>query len=333
MENYSSNIIAKTKSAAFILFLAVSLVSCKDIIEEDISEMSVQMIIPTANDTIFTNNVHFKWNELEGADNYRLQVVEPSFSNINTFVLDSLISGTQFYYSLNPGNYAYQLRAENSAYQSLYYGPINFTVDSVTDLAGQIVPLVSPADLLYTNVDNFTANWQTIFSADYYEFQLRSGADFNASGSILESGTLIYGNSYTTSSSSMSAEGEYSWGVRAANQTSLSAFSSRTILVDKTEPNDITLTSPTDAFTTTSDTVVFKWNYGTDPGTGVNSPISYLIEIDDDAGFGSTTDYTTSADSLQVILSTGTYYWRGYALDEAGNISDAYSSTYSVIIP
>ena len=332
MENYYSNIIAKTKWLGTILVCSLIIFSCKDVIEEDISEMTVEMIIPTANDTITTNNVHFKWNEMNEADNYRLQIVEPSFTNINTFELDSLITGTEFYYSLDPGSYQFQIRAENSVYQSLYYGPITFVVDSVTDLSSQTVPLVSPVDSYFTNLSDVTASWQTIFSADYYEFQLRAGADFDASGSILESETLIYGSSYTTSASPLSSEGEYSWGVRAANQTSQSAFSSRSIFVDLTVPNDITLNSPTDAFTTSSDTVVFKWMYGTDPGT-VNAPISYLIEVDDDAAFASPTDYATTADSVQAILSSGTYYWRGYALDEAGNISASYSSEFSVIIP
>ena len=332
MENYYSNIIAKTKWLSTALVCSLILFSCKDFIEEDISEMSVEMIIPTANDTITSNNVHFKWNEMVEADNYRLQIVEPSFTNINTFELDSLITGTEFYYSLDPGVYQYQIRAENSVYQSLYYGPITFVVDSLTDLSSQTVPLVSPVDSYYTNLSDFTANWQTIFAADYYEFQLRSGADFDASGSILESGTLIYGNSYLTSLSSLNAEGEYSWGVRAINQTTQSDFSSRPIYSDKTLPNDISLSSPLDASTATSDTIILKWSYGTDPGS-VNAPISYLIEVDDDSGFGFPTDYTTVADSLQVILSAGTYYWRGYALDEAGNISASYSSEFSVIIP
>ncbi|MEO9531921.1 MAG: hypothetical protein ABJG68_15785 [Crocinitomicaceae bacterium] len=332
MVNYYSNIIAKTRNLGLLAIGLVSISSCKSIIEEDISEEVVIMIIPTQNDTIETNNVHFKWNELEGADNYRLQVVEPSFTNINTFVLDSLITGTEFYYSLNPGQYQFQLRAENSAYQSLYYGPVSFLVDSVSDLSSQIIPLVSPADAYYTNLSDLTFSWQSIFAADYYEFQLRSGADFDNSGTIIDSETLIYGSTYTTTGSALASEAEYSWGVRGVNQTSQTAFTSRSVFVDLTIPNDVSLVSPADASTAANDTLYFSWSYGTDQGT-VQSPISYVLEIDDDSNFGSFTEYTTAIDSVEVPLTTGTFYWRVYAIDEAGNQSEFYSTENSVIIP
>lgn len=332
MVNYYFNTIGRNKAAflAFVLLLGAS--SCKDFVEEDISDKSVQMIIPTANDTIESNVVHFKWEELEGADNYRIQLVSSSFTNLNTFILDSLISGTEYYYSLNPGEYEFKIRGENSAYESNYAGPYAFVVDSVSDLGGQTVPLISPADAIYSNALDLTLNWQTIFAAETYEVQVRSGNDFDNSPTILQTATGIYGSSYTTTGNTFFNEGQYSWGVRAINSSSQSNYSSRVINIDATNPNDVSLTSPADAFNNLDDTVVFKWSSGVDPGT-VNSPLTYEFELANNAGFSSPAIYNPTADSLQLILSSGTHYWRVYAKDEAGNQSANYSSEYSIVIP
>lgn len=330
MANYYFNTTGKI-SALLILF-GLMITSCSDIIEEDISNETVQVIIPQSNANLSSNNVHFKWHKLEGADGYRLQVVEPSFSSINTFVLDSLVTGTQFYYVMNPGDYEFMIRAENSAYETPYTGPIPFTVDSVSDLTGQLVPLLSPAHGYYTNLSDLTFTWQSIYAAETYELQVRLGADFNSATTILYTSPGIIGTSETTTGNVFANEGEYSWGVKGVNPTSQSAFSARTVYIDKTVPNNVSLISPGDATTASGDTVVFHWTSGVDPGT-VNSPLSYKLEIDNDPGFGTFTEYTTTVDSLQLVLSTGTYYWRVYALDEAGNQSVLYSDEYSVIIP
>ena len=306
--------------------------SCKDFVEEDISDKMVQMIIPTVNDTIESNVVHFKWEDLEGADNYRIQLVSPSFTNLNAFILDSLISGTEYFYSLNPGEYEFKIRGENSAYESNYMGPFAFVVDSVSDLANQSVPLVSPVDAIYSNALDLTLNWQTIFAAESYEVQVRSGNDFDNSPTILQTATGIYGASYTTTGNTFLNEGQYSWGVRAVNSSSQSDFSSRVINIDATNPNDVSLISPIDAFNNIDDTAVFYWTTGTDPGT-VNSPLTFEFELSTDIGFSSPTIYNPTVDSLELILSTGTYYWRVYAKDEAGNQSANYSSEYSIVIP
>ncbi|MBD3639224.1 MAG: hypothetical protein HUJ25_17845 [Crocinitomicaceae bacterium] len=331
MENYYFSIIDKIKIS--LLFLTSLIVTaCSDIIEEDISNETVQVIIPQSNATLTTNNVHFKWEKLKGADSYRLRVVEPSFSSINTYILDSSVANTEFYYVLDPGDYEFMIRAENSAYETGYTGPIPFTVDSVSDLTGQLIPLLAPANNYYSNLSDLPLSWQSIYAAETYEVQVRSGADFNSSATILFTATGLTGTSVTTTGSVFTNEGEYSWGVKAVNQSSQSSFSSRTIYIDKTVPNDVSLTAPADASTSSSDTVVFYWSSGVDPGT-INSPLSYKLELDNDPAFSSFSEYTTTVDSLQLILSTGTYYWRVYAIDEAGNQSVFYSSEYSVIIP
>ena len=333
MENYYFNIIAKTRVLGLLAaaFLG-GLFSCSDFIEEDLSEKTVNVILPQSGANLNSNYVHFKWDKLTGADNYRLQIVKPSFVSISEFVMDSLVIGEEFYYNLAPGDYQFQLRAENAAYQSIYAGPYSFSVDSVSDLQNQLVPLLSPVDGLYTNLTDLNFSWQSIFAASDYEIQIRSGSNFNASATILYTVPGIVGTSHTSTGNVFLNEGAYSWGVRGANPTSVSAFSSRSVYVDITNPNDVVVLEPLDATTTISDTVVFKWSSGVDPGT-IHAPLSYELQLATDVGFGSYTTYQSTVDSLELVLPTDTYYWRVFALDGAGNQSVYYSSEFSVTVP
>lgn len=337
MQSYCSNIIDKLISCRVQFLIAILLtcftVSCNDFFEKDISEEVVDLIIPTNNDTSSTNNVHFKWNELAGASFYNLQIVKPSFTNINEFVLDSNINGDEFYYVLSPGNYQFKIRGENSAYQSLYTGPYTLVVDSVSDLTNQVVPLLSPVDLIYSNASNFTFSWQSVYSAVTYEFQLRAGADFGSSGTILHSAPGIYGTAYSTPAGLFPTEGSYAWGVKAVNQTSSSAFSDGTIYIDLTAPNSPLSVSPNHG-ASFADTVVLKWSVGADPGT-INSPVSRYIQIASDTLFTNVLQtYTISVDTLQhVFTNSGTYWWRVYTLDQAGNICTNYSAHRKILVP
>ncbi|MBL7897106.1 MAG: hypothetical protein JNJ99_01135, partial [Crocinitomicaceae bacterium] len=263
MQNYFFNITDRSISGVITLFFLtlfiLSFTSCEAVFEKNISSDTLVVIIPTNNDTSLTNNVQFKWENVEGASHYKLQLVEPSFSNINSFILDTNIEYEEFFYTLNPGNYQFQIRAENSAYETPWTGPYNLVVDSVSELTNQTVPLISPTDYLYSNDANFTFSWQSLFAAEYYEFELRSGSDFNSSSTTLHAANSIYATSYSTPSGLFSTEGAYSWGVKAINQSSSSAFSERTLYIDLTVPNSPISVSPAHG-TSFADTVVLKWN-------------------------------------------------------------------------
>lgn len=317
----------------FLLVGGISVTSCEAIFERNISEDTLTLIIPENNDTSETNQIHFKWEEMKGATHYRIQLVQPSFASIDAYILDSLVEGESFYYILEPGDYQFQIRGENSAYESTWTGPYNLVVDSVSDLTNQVVPLLSPTDFIYSNDANFTFNWQAVYSAETYEFQLRSGPDFNTSGTTLHSAPGIYANSYSTPSGLFSTEGSYAWGVKAVNQTSSSAFADRTIYIDLTSPNSPLAVSPAHG-ASFADTVVLDWSVAADIGI-IQSPVSSYVQIASDTLFGSILQtYTTTADTLQhVFTSSGTYWWRVYTLDQAGNICTNYSAHRKILIP
>lgn len=328
MERYYFNIIAKIS-----LGIAFLTSGCNAIFEKDITGEEVTMIIPTNNDTIEVNNVHFKWYEVPGASFYNLQIVQPSFDNIEAFVLDSNITGEEYHYVLSPGKYQFQIRGENSGYQTDYAGPFSIYIDSVSDLSAQTIPLLGPDNDLYSNLETFTFSWQAIYAAENYEFQIRSGSNFNASGTILYNAVNILATSHAPSSGTFASEDVYSWGVKGVNSTSSTAFSSRRLYIDRTPPLEPVLNTPTNG-ASLIDTVVFKWTNATDIGS-VQSPVNPYIQIGNDSLFSSiVTEFAPVADTAFFVFNvSGEYWWRMYALDEAGNISDYYTVQRKIIIP
>lgn len=308
----------------FLLALAVIAGSCEKIVAEDITANTPVLIIPTVNDTVSTNPVHFKWEEMEGASKYRLQVVSPSFASINAFALDSIITGTEFFFSLDSNEYELKLTAQNGGYESQVLGPIKFWVGVQPSGGGNGVVLSTPAASAFVNASfNNQFTWNALFGATSYEYSLRSGNSF-------ETGLLVtaQNNISTTlfTEPTVLTEGEYHWGVKAYLSGSETSFSTRTLYVDTTNPNVALLSAPADLALISQGTVTFTWNNGTDPGT-INAPVNSLIEVATDSGFSSIVHSSTvQGNTVDVSLTANTYYWRVTNTDDAGN-SAASSST------
>jgi hypothetical protein len=335
MQNSYFNIIVKNNNKRwFILMILPLLVSCNAIFEKDISSETPEMIIPTSNDTLYSNQVHFKWEEVEGASHYRLQLVQPTFENIDAFILDSAIGNTEFYQVLEPGEYSYRLRAENGGYESFYSEPRKIYVDSVSDLSDQYIALMAPVDNIFTNAtEAIVCSWQNLYAANSYSFVLKIGATFET-GSVLTFNSDIATLAQVISVEDLAVEGTYFWGVSATNESSTSPYTYRQINVDLTPPNDPALVSPADLSTFGVDEdFTLKWSTGTDPGT-VNADVFCGVEISTDPDFGSFDEYNNiTSDSLEVSFSTAdTYYWRVKADDAAGNFSEFYSPTGEFIV-
>ena len=331
MLKYYFNIIIKYK---YIILMVFIVSSCGLVFEKDISKEDLQLIIPYDGQEYSTNQIQFKWVEMQYASGYQLEIVQPKFDSIQTFIYDTILTGTEFMCVLPPGEYQFRIKGVNSGYSSKVTGPYSITVDSISDLTNQMVQLLTPVNNSFTNSNNITCNWQSIYAADYYEFQLRSGLDFNASSTIQHVKTNIYSTSYTIPNNFL-IEGEYSWGIRAINQNSTSSFSPFSFTIDLTVPNNVNLISPTNNTIASTQSVVFKWDNGTDPGT-VNSPVYSIIEIANDSSFNSMFQIINNiyTDSLSYnFSSSGNYWWRVYAMDEAGNVSDSYSPKWKITIP
>lgn len=322
----------KSKISLIIVVIGIALLGtgCKDIIAKKISSEMPVLIVPYSNDTVQFNPVQFKWEEMDGATSYRLQVVTPGFSNISYFTLDTIVTGTEFYAALDSAKYELKLTALNAGYESLTLGPVSFWVGiQPSSGSGTAVVLLAPASGAYLKA-GFSGpfSWGTLTMATSYEYSLRKGTVF-ATGTPVHFQNSISTTTLNLPGTVTLSEGTYMWGVKAyfANAAETN-YSVRAFHVDVTNPNIPAGTMiPSGTFET--GTVNFSWSNGTDTGV-IRSPVTSVLQISSDSGFSSIwAEKSLSGNSSSVDMSSATpgiYYWRVYNIDEAGN-SSAYSST------
>ena len=96
------------------------LIACTDIIVEDISTKKVFLIGPSDSTKTTIRDQVFLWDQLPGAEIYRLSIARPGFQKVELIVLDTSIERSKFNFTFQPGTYAWRVRAENSAYIGPY---------------------------------------------------------------------------------------------------------------------------------------------------------------------------------------------------------------------
>jgi hypothetical protein len=302
----------KTINKIIFIALAVLTYSCDDILEEDISDNTVQIISPTEDTTIESNVVDFKWASLEGADKYRIQIYEDEI-----LLLDSLTSKTNLTLPLETGSYSWSVRGENYAYESFYSSPSNFSTIIPVDLTNQQVVLSSPENNKFLNFINIPLVWQFLPNATSYNVKV-----INAT-----SGLEVYAkNDMTVKSLTLDLtsleDGNYEWQLTAKNDESeTKQYSARKFNIDTTTPNQPKNSLPADNSTqTVNSSVTYTWSIAADTGTS-KSPVSYIVEFASDVDFTTNvqTQNSNSTTLQRTFTTTGIYYWRVRAIDGAGN--------------
>lgn len=312
---------------ASLFVLLITLVSCKEVFEQDLSDQSISIILPQNNTVTPIRNVHFKWKELQDATSYTLEVVSPSFSNIYYFDVDSTFSANEIFLNLVPGNYQWRVRANNNASKTDFSLPYNLKIDTSSNLTGQVVILNSPANNTVSNSISSVFSWNAMSVADDYDFVLKEGSNFNT-------GTVVSSN-YNTTSTSFTVnnlqEKEYVWGVRAKNNIpSLTNYTTRAFYVDTTHPLAPSLALPANnSLVADTTSIQFTWLNPTDIGGAYKSTVTSVIEIATDSLFTLPLHHTINSNSTSTTYtfnSVGVYYWRMYTKDAANNES-YYNST------
>lgn len=292
-----------------------AMISCEDILEVDISNDTVQIISPQNNQEITSNVVNFQWNELDGANKYRVQV----YSASSSLIIDSLVTQKNLSYPMNQGTYQWRVRAENAAYQSNYTFNNTFSVIETDDLTNQQVILLNPSDNLYTNNTSVILNWQSLNAADTYSFEL---INVTNGETIVNQQPNITTTSITLSNAILNIDAEYRWKIKAINTSSETAFSSRKIYLDRTSPNiPLNQTPVNNSIQLANQQLTFNWTIPADIGN-IQSTVSYIIEYSNDINFGTIiqTSNTSTTSFQQTFTTAGDYYWRIKAKDAAGNI-------------
>ncbi|MBT1705599.1 hypothetical protein [Chryseosolibacter indicus] len=103
-----------------ILISAIVLVSCEDIIVEDISSDTVLLRAPADNIVTNTKKHLLWWDELPGVSQYKLIVVSPDYESPSIMLLDTLVTDNTFEVELNAGKYQWCVSGQNTGYKTSY---------------------------------------------------------------------------------------------------------------------------------------------------------------------------------------------------------------------
>lgn len=298
--------------------LSLFLAGCSDLIEKDLNDKIVELQTPQNADTLLNYTTSFWWNEVEGASNYHLQVVQPSFSAPSALILDTMIENNIFNAVLFPGQFEWRVRALNNSTQTPYSNR-SFTIIANDDLSSEQIILKNPSNNLITNNTSINFSWFLNSKALDYLFSIF--LDQN-----LYQPTLIINDDNVSIDLE---EGIYTWMVQGRNENSVSLSSVRSILVDTTAPVAPTLLFPINESIIDTNFINFSWQTGQSLSNVIDS-----IYIYSDSLVTLTGAFQANNSSIEIEFGNlGLYFWRVRSRDEAGNVSSFSPARKFNIVP
>jgi hypothetical protein len=299
-----------------IIAITVLQYSCrKDFIVKDIKNDTITIIGPANNLVTTTNLVTFWWEELDGAEKYNLQVVQPSFAAMTKVLLDTNVTTNKYNLTLQPGSYQWRIRGVNAGGNTVYQ-VFNLKVDTTSNLSSQVVYPIAPINGYLTGNAAILFSWSALNAATYYQFEINNG-------SVLTATTTGTSYSYTLPAVTNSTS-PFTWRVKAFNNFSVSQYNSPfTFTVDLAPPSAPLLTSPIHG-STVKDTVKLVWTR-----TGAPDALSDSIFVSTDSLFANVISKTrTWQQKLKINqlvnppnINNAIYWWRLRSIDSVGNRS------------
>lgn len=306
----------------YTLFFLLIFYGCDEIGVPNIEDDTVVLIAPPdgheAGSQVFT----FWWEELEDADSYQLQIVQPNFDTTITLILDTLTGNNQFAITLFEGNYEWRVIGRNAEFESkTATRSLKVTNNDTDNLSNQTILLQMPAmdDCIRQNIGQFT--WDAITGADKYVFQL--GYDnFNQ---IVVNKELT-DNNYVHN---FDLDTLYQWRVRAESSTTLTftPWAERSFRVDRIDPDSPEPTFPNDGDTIqiANQNLDLTWDFATDAAEDflvIYADVAkdtILFQMNGEDNFfnleNSTINFSTTA--------IEDFYWEVFSRDDCSNFSEA----------
>ncbi|WP_460616131.1 hypothetical protein [Hymenobacter segetis] len=299
--------------------MGLSLASCDDLIEPDISARHVLLLTPTDSSRTAVVVQTFRWEPVANARSYRIQVASPSFASPTKAFHDSTVTRTFFTTTLVPGAYQWRVQAVNGSYETAF-STRGFQLDTTTRLTGQTLQLGLPAAGAVTNVPVVNFSWTGLPMAQRYQLVISPNPRAGG-GAALD--TLV-GTATAVSLRLPRTSQVYQWHITALNANSSATSATRTVEVDVTPPAAPTLVSPAASALFLTLPVTLTWSH---PSTDVVRDSVFFYEPNQTAlfsGFPKASSGTTLVLPAPAIpLSTGTYYWSVRSVDRAGNVGPA----------
>ena len=277
-----------------------------EVFTEDISDKTVIAIAPSENATLDIKEINFSWEELEFAENYKLQIATPNFDNPLQVVVDETLTETTAIHTIENGNYQWRIKAKNSTSETPYT-TTSFIVDALTfdeDISNETVAIVAPIDgaVLETNTINFT--WEPVEFAEDYKIQIAT-PDFNNTVQVVVDEVLA-----GTTSTQTLEDGDYQWRIKARNSESETGYTIASFSVqsngDDLSNKTVTLIAPIDGAMLTNNELNFTWE-------AVTNADEYIVQIatpDFTNPIQVVVDETLTTTTATHTLIDGSYQWR-----------------------
>lgn len=292
-----------------MLVIGLLVTSCEDIFEPDIAGARLQLLLPAEKGQVANASVALSWEKLDGARSYKVQLASPSFSGPTDMYLDTIVTRNFLVVPLQPGNYAWRVKAMNAGYETAF-SERTFSVDTSSNLSGSQVRLLLPLHGSATNKTHVEFAWEPVAQAERYLVEFLGGMSFD---------TVLYGSRFHKILPPVTAT--YSWRVTALNVTGLTVSPTRSFSTDYTAPVAPELLFPRTDTTVFHWPVTLKWKWAADD-------VAY------DSLYLYTADRTTLVPSFPKRMSSlyhnltqnnsmvpGEYYWAVKSIDQAGNTS------------
>jgi len=177
----------------------------------DLSDKTVEVVSPKSGHVLTSNNVLFSWDAIAGAEEYRITVVSPDFSNIQQLLEDTSTAETNFRITLPDGNYQWRVQAQNSKSTSKLQTH-SFQVSLLKDISGKQISVIAPSDGIETTNPDVLFAWEPVSGATSYRLMIASPS-FAQVVSLVEDKTLDE-TSYRTTLPT----GTYQWRIQALNE-------------------------------------------------------------------------------------------------------------------
>lgn len=287
-----------------------SIAACSDLFEKDLEPESVVLTTPMDMDTLENYTVNFWWQELEGADNYRVQIVSGSFSLPNALIFDSISEANVFDLTLSPGEYEWRVKGINGSSET-DYTTFSFFINQNEDLSQEQLIFKTPLNNEIFNTISVDVSWFLNLKANDYLLD------------VTENGSNVLPTITTSQDNAQISlyEGVFECSLQGRNNTSISTASARTFTIDTTAPAAPSLNLPLVNELVDTNFISFDWTHGSSL-----TSISDSLFIYSDSLVTLVDVYVESGEQSDITFSTsGVYYWRVRSVDQAGNRS-AYSA-------
>ncbi|VAX23951.1 hypothetical protein MNBD_IGNAVI01-1220 [hydrothermal vent metagenome] len=273
----------------------------------------VNLVSPADGAKDLSTTVTLKWNKVDGAEKYNLQVSKDEvFTDLvynNTEIADTAKRLTLDYNT----KYFWRVSYSNSDGTSPFSGKYNFTTVQVLPS----VVLISPDNGASNLPATVTLKWNKVEEANKYNLQVSKDEAFT---------DLVYNNTEiadTAKRLTLDYNTKYFWRVRYSNSNGTSPFSGKYNFTTMQAVPKVVLKSPANDSTIIGTAVTLKWK-------SVSNKDFYQLQVSKDSDFS---DILISLDNLQsneieiTDLEIGyDYYWRVRV--SRNNVLGEYSNVY-----